>query len=784
MNNKDEQLRNTYRNLKIYIKDDKVIKTKRSVSFDTVPQIVGESSVQKDKMGLQLPLTLQLQYHSKFNDVDKIFYIGKNGKYIRRDYPSRPTILADSLVISKEFGNWHNNWHNKLSEIQKLLILEKDGQIIKPWNNPYFKYPKILFPREPYDSFICNDDLEPYTKEERRKLTVIHKKIKFINEPRIILCHITGRRHTWVALDWLLHSNFLHDCDHLVILTNLPAFRHCAREKKQRKDSKQQQNGNDFIDDDPYREQWGHHQMYPKELINEVCYDIIEYINVLFNKNPLNLQKSLKITIDMTIGKTKQAFIDAINIYQPNLIFISTLKWERYDKLIVKRSNYLKDVMTINLHMPVIILPVKRMWKLELSLGNEDDLVENEQNVENGINANQLDQKSVDTLQEITNYESSNVSIDSLNTGINPFPKKEKYQSYVSSYLRNLLNSANNNSSSSNDENYNLSDKNEENDVPGNSNNNTSIRHLALTIDKLPTITQIYLTAKKYRFLMKSEITQLNETANELDKIKTKLDIIIKNSLLGSKEIDEITESEQKIRDELRYTKDNSDAIKDVTSKNTDRVVESSKSKEYNVSNKNLSSDYITSEDSYYNDSDSNDDDDECVSVQDEKNGFLKLKRVITGGTPIFISSQIADIQDATTIIPPKKDYYPIPLSGVYKETLANYKPQNITFASNLKVKKNQHTLGNQSMHSSNGPKRRSIDDTRSLKKTCSSSSDNSCTSQKTSKSESVHLRVQDFHKNKSKSLPTSRRNSNSKEQTEEKPKSSIRRLSRLFGFK
>lgn len=778
MKNKDEQSRNTYRKVKIFVKDNDnaVAKTKRSVSFDTVPQIVGESSVQKEKIGLQLPIPLQVQYYSRFNDIDKIFYIGKNGKYIRRDYPSRPTVLADSLVISKEFGTWHENWHAKLSKIQNVLRIEKDGQPVKPWNNPNFKYPNILFPREPHHPFICNDDLEPYSKDERRKLTVVNKKIKYINEPRTILIHITGRRHTWVALDWLLCSNFIHDCDHLVIMTNLPAFRHSKRTEEQRYKGKQQ-NMDDFINDDPYREQWGHHQMYPKELINEVCNDIIAYINVLFDKNPSNLQKSLKVTIDMTIGKTKQAFIDAINIYQPNLIFISTLKWERYDRLITKKSNYLKDVLAINCSMPVIVLPVKRMWKFELSLENYGKLSEYQQSSQHKENIKtSVEVKDTTGLEKLKKNEPSNVSVDSLNTGIDPFPKKKNINEHVHDYLKNLVNQF----TADHDKKQNMNVNDGMKDTNYDDNDYTS-ENMAKLFEQLPTITQIYLTAKKYRFLMKNELSRLHEAKNEDGIIEKELDIIIKNSVLGSIKIDKITEKEQKIRDDLKDGPNGAGIVEKLIMSDANKKHGSAKIEKF------IPGHQTPTEGNFYDDEEDSDDEGatfDSKSMEDDKNGFLQLRRVITGGTPVFISSQIANIQDASRDVPAKRGSYPRPLSEVYKDTHVVNTPPNITFLPDLKVKQNNHTLGNQSRHSNRSPSRKSISGDGYLKTPYRNSSDMSSTSQKSIKSDILRSNAKDSQKSKSRSLPSSRRNSDSKETVKEKPKSSMKKLGRLLGFK
>lgn len=65
------------------------------------------------------------------------------------------------------------------------------------------------------------DGFTPLTKSQKRKERVLSEKVGFPNTPRTILCHISGRKHTWVALDWALRT-LIQNTDHIVVLANLP----------------------------------------------------------------------------------------------------------------------------------------------------------------------------------------------------------------------------------------------------------------------------------------------------------------------------------------------------------------------------------------------------------------------------------------------------------------------------------------------------------------------------------------------------------------------------------
>ena len=244
-----ESLKNTYKTVKLYpelqgtgkgdkkLEDDKVVrqKFKPCVSFNTVPSYMGDDNGDDglDFPGVQIPneytmeeyyddesgyMSNNMEYflrnnyltdNSKFGGsppprnlsdkaaaLNSMFRIAQNGKIVRVDYPTTPTITNDAIIINRAQPGWSSAWLARKSRIEERI---KEKQT-------HFRFPHITFPQQPLTKKRINshDGYTPISKDERRRERVLQEKVGFPNSPKTILCHVSGRRHTWVALDWAL----------------------------------------------------------------------------------------------------------------------------------------------------------------------------------------------------------------------------------------------------------------------------------------------------------------------------------------------------------------------------------------------------------------------------------------------------------------------------------------------------------------------------------------------------------------------------------------------------
>lgn len=309
---------------------------------------------------------------------DKI-YIGEHGRIIRSDYPSRPTVVNDALVINRAHRDYEKLWQQRKLQIDQRRASSAD----------YFKFPEILFPKQKVDIPAGEDDYTPLTKEQKKKCRIINERVGFPNTARTVLCHISGRRHTWVSLDWLLRS-FVRDLDHIVVIANLPRMsrrnrsrsrsrsRSVARRSKsvgptELRNSRGQlmhrtMSAGQGVDENEVQHQtfveWS--SGYEVQRIRETLNNILEYVTFL-----LPPQKAIKVTVEIVVGKTKRVLIDAMNVYSPDLTISSSLRWKDADNLVVWKSKNLTDKLSQEFPIPVIIVPVKRMNHFEKKLQQE-----------------------------------------------------------------------------------------------------------------------------------------------------------------------------------------------------------------------------------------------------------------------------------------------------------------------------------------------------------------------------------------------------------------------------
>ncbi|CUS23750.1 LAQU0S11e03444g1_1 [Lachancea quebecensis] len=296
--------------------------------------------------------------NSTVDGLDGI-YVGKDGKITRTDYPTRPTIVNDALVINRSHKDWSTLWSKRRQQIEQRV------------HSPaaHFVFPEILFPSEKPTALPASDGYTPLSKEEKRKALVIGKKVGFPNSPRTILCHITGRKHTWTPLDWLL-KEFSHDVDHLVIISNIPKMsNHRSRSRSRSRSAAPRSESADGRGDKTQHKhehwlEWA--SGYDAAVIKDTLNNILRYVTTILPKN-----RAVKVTVEIVIGKIQKIAADAINVYNPNLIVMSSLRHKPNESIVKWKSKKTIDRFCQTCPVPIVLVPVKKMTDLEDKILNE-----------------------------------------------------------------------------------------------------------------------------------------------------------------------------------------------------------------------------------------------------------------------------------------------------------------------------------------------------------------------------------------------------------------------------
>lgn len=123
---------------------------------------------------------------------------------------------------------------------------------------------------------------------------------------RVVMCYISGRKHTWVGIDWATNE-LLEDGDTLVIVASIKnPGRSLSRFQRRNSDIISVSNNvsENLIRNSP-------------EYAQNVTNNIMKYVLSLINPD-----RVIKITVELAIGSTKDVFQDMFELYQPSLVII------------------------------------------------------------------------------------------------------------------------------------------------------------------------------------------------------------------------------------------------------------------------------------------------------------------------------------------------------------------------------------------------------------------------------------------------------------------------------
>lgn len=162
------------------------------------------------------------------------------------------------------------------------------------------------------------------------------------NLGRTLLVYISGRRHTWVCLDYVI-AKLLRDGDHLVVISRIPsAF----------KDGLVKDHHSGEVDSAPF---------------NAKSQRIQKYIKCLLKGNPI-----VKITVDLYLARTTMGVInEAMHIYYPSMICVAQKPNFRFSQSSHSWSTSRMSARLFkNSHIPLAIVSSMKMNKFEVELFN------------------------------------------------------------------------------------------------------------------------------------------------------------------------------------------------------------------------------------------------------------------------------------------------------------------------------------------------------------------------------------------------------------------------------
>ena len=399
----------------------------------------------------------RIKSHNALKQMQNTFKVSVNGKIVREDYPSRPTVDNDAIVINRAYGQWNTLWNKRRLQIDDRLLNKTQ----------FFKYSNILFPELNKDkkknldedqlnlSNGSNKEWELLTRRQKKRWLIMNEVVGYPTGPKTILCHISGRKHTWVGLDYTI-MKLAQDTDHIVVVANLCKLRQWAnsnnnytsssnfktrsqnhyhshhyhnhnnghatttrsnrhhkrqssctlsisdlntRSKSMSRDENVDSFSNKLTDDDKIGTkltktksmdpdlaslrsymsgtdsdydseeeddgidpQWAYG--YDRQSITDKLNDILLYISVLLSKHP----KSIKVTVEIVIGKSVNILNEMVNVYMPDLFVMakkkvtSEVRWH---------SVHLTDKFLKHSPVPVCVVFVKPMYQFEIDLANE-----------------------------------------------------------------------------------------------------------------------------------------------------------------------------------------------------------------------------------------------------------------------------------------------------------------------------------------------------------------------------------------------------------------------------
>ncbi|CCH44045.1 hypothetical protein BN7_3604 [Wickerhamomyces ciferrii] len=269
--------------------------------------------------------------------------------------------------------SYKKNRNQNLNNVDKLvgnIVTINNKKLFKSNNkNINFKSYSVNFKHGDMTKFIQN-----YFNDLNQESNAANQDDKHINENypnlkheikqsseslRDLIIYISGRKHTWDSINWVL-KNFLINGDHLIIISQLPTLNSINDPNS----------GYDTILDD--------YDDYDDEITSEFIKEKVDSLSsYIFKCIELLGLEDLKISITIEFIKDKSVknlIKNSINLYNPNFFLISSLISNRLSIKFENNNIKLPFYLMKNLNLSTIIIPDLLIDRNYTSL-NKDEII-------------------------------------------------------------------------------------------------------------------------------------------------------------------------------------------------------------------------------------------------------------------------------------------------------------------------------------------------------------------------------------------------------------------------
>lgn len=172
---------------------------------------------------------------------------------------------------------------------------------------------------------------------------------------RVIMVYVSGRKHTWVAIDWIL-CNFVQHGDTVVIVSSIPHALGASSNRLTRYPPPHAY--------PPKTEKVRQRQRNRPEYIKQIASNIMNY-----SLSVVNPKAIVKITVEIAEGKTKEVLKDMYKLYEPNLVSTGSKSSVKNSAPLKSwNSSRLSDRLVKLFPLPVIVVPAPNMGPFEHKL--------------------------------------------------------------------------------------------------------------------------------------------------------------------------------------------------------------------------------------------------------------------------------------------------------------------------------------------------------------------------------------------------------------------------------
>lgn len=250
-----------------------------------------------------------------------------------------------------------------------------------------------------------------------------YEYVKKTENERTLLVYISGRRHTWVALDYVI-SRLLRNGDHIVIVARVPSSfkRQFANKNSLRSRGNNDVDSIDEVHDHSRPSSSGKNRIHPR-LFRDVEENIRKYVEFLIDDRQI-----VKFTTDIALfDRTSILLKKCVELYEPCTIITSTKPNLRFQRKHTWNTSKISDKLVKLFQIPITVVPAFTLNEFEISFFDqliaEKKLTSNLDRIKNKLKTFDFSSSSIPSVpstreQEINNSNllySRNGSVADLN---------------------------------------------------------------------------------------------------------------------------------------------------------------------------------------------------------------------------------------------------------------------------------------------------------------------------------------------------------------------------------